>query len=96
LSDITRRKLSPQGGDSVEEPTAVAEGADAQLLQVLCGHPAQDLTVDVIVAEKLGVLFEAQPVQPRRYVHAVILSSESGNPSSMRIFLSLSTYQRQN
>jgi len=42
----------------------VAEGADAQLLQVLCGHPAQDLAVDVIVAKKLGVLFEAQPVQP--------------------------------
>jgi trans-2-enoyl-CoA reductase len=29
-----------------------------------------------IVAEKLGVLFEAQPAQPRRYVHAVILGSE--------------------
>jgi hypothetical protein len=34
------RRASPQGGDSVEEPAAVAEGADAQLLQVLCGHPA--------------------------------------------------------
>jgi hypothetical protein len=54
----------------------VAEGADAQLLQVLRSHPAQDLTIDVIVTEKLGVLFEAQPAQPPHYVHAVILASE--------------------
>ena len=58
----------------------MAEGADAQLLQVLCGHPAQDLAVDVIVAKKLGVLFEAQPAQPPRYVHAVILDSEKPQP----------------
>ena len=63
----------PQGGDGVEQPAAVAEGADAQLLQVLCSHPAQDRAIDVIVAEKLGVLFEAQPAQPRRYIHAVVL-----------------------
>ena len=70
----------PQGGDSVEEPAAVAERADAQLLQVLCGHPAQDLAVDVIVAEKLGVLFEAQAAQPHRYIHAVTLVSEEREP----------------
>ena len=32
--------LSPEGGDSVGEPAAMAERADAQLLQVLCSHPA--------------------------------------------------------
>jgi hypothetical protein len=73
---MTRRGLSPQGADGIVEPAAVAEGADTQLLQVLCGHPAQDLAIDVIVAEKLGVLFEAQPAQPRRYVHRLILDSE--------------------
>jgi hypothetical protein len=45
----------------------MADGADAQLLQVLCGHPTKDLSIDVIVAEKLGVLFGAQRAQPRRY-----------------------------
>ena len=59
----------------------MAEGANAQLLQVLCGYPAQDLAIDVIVAKKLGVLFEAQPAQPRRYIHAVILASEERHPS---------------
>ena len=54
----------------------MAEGTDAQLLQVLCGHPAKDLAIDVIVAEKLGVLFKTQPTQPGRYFHAVILASE--------------------
>jgi hypothetical protein len=39
----------------------VAEGADAQLLQVLCGHPTKDLAIDVVLAEKLGVLFKPQP-----------------------------------
>jgi len=34
------------------------------------------IAIDVIVAEKLGVLVEAQPAQPRRYIHAVILGSE--------------------
>ena len=58
----------------------MAEGANAQLLQVLCGYPAQDLAIDVIVAKKLGVLFEAQPAQPRRYVHAMILGSEERQP----------------
>jgi hypothetical protein len=71
----------PQGGDSVEEPAAVAEGANAQFLQVLCGYPAQDLAIDVIVAKKVGVLFEAQPAQPRRYIHSVILASEERHPS---------------
>jgi hypothetical protein len=58
----------------------VPEGANAQLLQVLCGYPAQDLAIDVIIAKKLGVLFEPQLAQPRRYVHAVILGSEEQQP----------------
>ena len=41
-----------------------------------------------LVAEKQGLLFKAQPAQPRRYVHAVILVSYSWT----RIFLCLSTY----
>jgi hypothetical protein len=54
----------------------VAEGADAQFLQVLRSHPEQDLAIDIIVAEKLGVLFETQAAQPRRHVHTVTLGSE--------------------
>jgi hypothetical protein len=40
----------------------VAEGADAQFLQVFRSQAPQDLAIDIIVAEKLGVLFETQSV----------------------------------
>ena len=40
----------------------------------------QHLAIDIIVAEGRRVLFEAQPAQPRRYVHAVILGSEERQP----------------
>jgi hypothetical protein len=33
-----------------------------------------------MVAEKLGVSFEAQPAQPRGYVHAVILDPGESQP----------------
>ncbi len=36
--------------------------------------------IDVVVAECGRVLFEPQPAQPRRYVHAVILGSEERQP----------------
>ena len=36
--------------------------------------------IDIVVAECRRVLFEPQPAQPRRYVHAVILGSEERQP----------------
>jgi hypothetical protein len=44
--------------------------------QILASQLPQDRSVDVIVAESRGVLFESQPVQPRRYVHVPIPGSE--------------------
>jgi hypothetical protein len=63
---------------------------------VACSHPAEALAINVIVTEELGVLFEAQPAQPRRYVHAVILARRSDNLLWTMIFLWLSIYQRKN
>jgi hypothetical protein len=50
---------------------------------------------DVIVAKKLSVMFEAQPAQPRTYVHAVILGSEERHPLMNEDILCSSTYQRE-
>ena len=50
------------------------------LHQVLGGQLRQHLAIDIVVAEGWRIVFEAQPAQPRRYVHAVILGSEERQP----------------
>src|ERR1700730_15160124 len=52
--------------------------ADAD--QVVGRQLRQHLAIDIVVAERRRVLFKPQPAQPRRYVHAVILGSEEGQP----------------
>ena len=52
--------------------------ADAD--QVVGRQLRQHFAIDIVVAECRRVLFEPQPAQPRRYVHAVILGSEERQP----------------
>jgi hypothetical protein len=47
-----------------EQAAAVADRDDTQFPQILGSQPRQDRSVDVIVAENRGVLFESQSVQP--------------------------------
>lgn len=47
-----------------EQAAAVADRDDTQFPQILGSQPWQDRSVDVIVAENRGVLFESQSVQP--------------------------------
>src|ERR1700674_1027732 len=46
--------------DGVEQPTAVADRPDAELAQILARQPAQNLAVNVVVAERGRILFEPE------------------------------------
>ena len=61
----------PQGGDGVEQLAPVADRGDAEAAQVVGRQLGQDLGVDVVVAERLLVLAQAQPAQPSPDVHPV-------------------------
>ena len=67
-------------GDRVEQLAAMADQGDAEMLQILGRQLRQHFAIDLVVAERRRVLFEPQPPQPRRYVHAVILGSEERQP----------------
>ena len=45
--------------------------SDTKILQILCGQTRQDGIVDVILAERRLVLFEAKAPQPTFDVHGV-------------------------
>jgi hypothetical protein len=42
----------------------MAERHDADVLEIVVGQPAQQLDVDVVGAEHLGILGEADPAEP--------------------------------
>ena len=58
-----------QGGDRGEQLAPVADRGDAELAQVVGRQLGQDVGVDVVVAERLLVLAQAQPAQPSPDVH---------------------------
>jgi hypothetical protein len=67
-----RRRLSrfsAQGGDGVEQLTAMPDKSDTKILQVLRRQTRQDRPVDLILAECRLILFEAKPPQPTSDVH---------------------------
>jgi hypothetical protein len=43
---------------------AMAERHDADLLEIVVAHPTQQLDVDVVGAEHLGILGESDPAEP--------------------------------
>ena len=42
----------------------MAERGDADVLEIVVGQPAQQLAVDVVGAEHLGILGETDPAEP--------------------------------
>ena len=58
----------------------MADRGDPDADQVFGGQLRQHLAVDIIVAERRYIALKAQILQPRRYVHAVILRSEKRKP----------------
>jgi hypothetical protein len=58
-----------QAGDRFEEHAAVADHADAEILEVLGGQLRQHPHVDAVVVEGGRILLEAQRPQPLRNIH---------------------------
>ena len=58
----------------------MADRGNAEFPQILRRQLRQHLPIDLVVAEGRHIALQAQALQPRRYVHAVILGSRSGNP----------------
>ena len=58
------RRCTAQFGDRLQQLLAMAERHDADVLEVVVCHPAQQLAVDVVGAEHLGILGEADPAEP--------------------------------
>jgi hypothetical protein len=73
-------RLRPQGGDRGQQLVAVADRGHADADQFVGRQLRQHFAIDIVVAECRRVLFEPQPAQPRRYVHAVILGTEERQP----------------
>jgi hypothetical protein len=56
-------RFRAQGGDGVEQLTAMPDKSDTKVLQVLCRQTRQDRVVDLILAECYLILLEAKPPQ---------------------------------
>jgi len=65
----------------------MADRGHAKADQVVGGQLGYHLGIDIVVAERLRVTFKTKSAQPRRYVHAVILSSGERQPPCARISL---------
>ena len=59
----------------------MAERGDADVLEIVVGQPAQQFAVDVVGAEHLGILGEADPAEP-----TVDVQVQSPRPVSAAVF----------
>ena len=66
---VWRRRGRGQRRDRVEQLAAVADRHHAEFLQVVGRQPGQDFGVDLVVAERLFVLPQAEPAQPGPDLH---------------------------
>src|SRR6516164_6465776 len=62
--------------DGVQQLTPVADRRNANLPEILRCQLRQHFPIDLVVAEGRHIALKAQALQPRLYVHAVILGSE--------------------
>jgi hypothetical protein len=58
-----------ESGDRVKQAAAVADRRDAEIAQIVAGQPAQNLPVNVVVAERWRILFEPEVPQPFGHIH---------------------------
>jgi len=59
-----RRRCAAQFGDRLQQLLAMAERRDADVLEIVAGQPTQQVAVDVVGAENLGILGETDPTEP--------------------------------
>ncbi len=69
-----RRRLLPERGDRIEEPPAVADQRHPEILQILGGQTGQNARVNLIVAERRGVLPKPESAQPIADIHRAIVA----------------------
>ena len=53
-----------EGRNCLQQLLAMAERRDADVFKIVVGQPLQQLDVDVVGAEHLGILVEADPAEP--------------------------------
>jgi hypothetical protein len=53
-----------EGRDRLQQPLAMAERRNAQILEIVVCQPTQQLAVDVVAAKHLGILGETDPAEP--------------------------------
>ena len=70
-----------QFGDRLQQLLAMAERHDADVLEIVVCQPAQQLAVDVVGAEHLGILGETDPAEP-----TVDVQVQSLRPLSAAVF----------
>jgi mRNA interferase HigB len=73
-----RRCLAAKRRNRVEQPPAVAYRGDPELAQILARQPAQNLSINVVVAERGPILFEPETAQPFAYMHLNCLRKACG------------------
>jgi hypothetical protein len=59
-----RRWRAAQIGDRLQQLLAMAQRHDAHILEVIVSQPTQQFDVDVVGAEHLRILGEADPAEP--------------------------------
>ena len=64
-----RRRRGAQRRDSIQQPPAVANRADTEVLQVVCRQAGQEVHADGILDERRRILRKTQFAQPSRNVH---------------------------
>jgi hypothetical protein len=67
---LWRRPLEP--GDRGEQLLAMTKGGNAELLEIVCGQRAQDLGVDIVRREHLGISAKPVALQPSADVHRTL------------------------
>ena len=70
---LLRAFVSSQSSEGVEQRTAVADDANAQILQVLRRQVRENLLGDLVLAERRLIPFEAQAPQPIPDIHDGVL-----------------------
>ena len=83
-----------QRRDRFEEPAAIADHGDADLLEILPGQLGEYLGVDAVVAKRRLVLLEPQAPQPRRDLHAALPDVEPIWCSETSIYHIMSSARR--
>jgi hypothetical protein len=58
------RRCTAQFRDGFQQLLAMAKRGNADVLEIVVRQPAQQLTVDVVGAEQLGILGETDPAEP--------------------------------